>query len=205
MDTEQTTTPAGVPGQVAPLKRGASAWLLRIMLTVGVLWLFSLVVSSFLEAQDRAVKNDMRSIATAMEVYRQDHGSYPMPSPMEALIYPPPSSPALAYHRVEPGSASLAGVTTPVSYMSSLFTDPFSKDALFPYVYWRTDDRWLMASPGFDLDYDLPADFTLVGDRGLLLGRLLDYTYDPTNGYRSNGDVWRLSEDPNPKPTSPAW
>jgi len=95
--------------------------------------------------------------------------------------------------------------------------DPFCRDKGATFVYWSVvpgrmpaDNKyagaggigWILVSPGPDGDYDLPGYFYYDGrvrqPSPLLLGGTNSkgsaFTYDPTNGLISDGDIWRISQ-----------
>jgi hypothetical protein len=147
---------------------------------------------------------DMRSLATAIEVYSVDYEVYP-PWTQSAYRIDWYSSVAA------PSFDTRASITTPVSYIQSLPRDPFSPDKANrdTFAYWSCDTGWLLWSRGPDKDFDiyhpdleataLITSTTQEGTTLTLLDKtaaeayLLDVTYDPTNGIESDGDVWRWS------------
>src|SRR5690606_38889862 len=96
------------------------------------------------------------------------------------------------------GLAIASGLTTPVAYMSALLIDPFGPASkVTPYIYHREKWGFILISAGPDMDYDItdPAEVYsgLPGEPGeKLIGG--PWTYDPTNGTISNGDVWRVRD-----------
>lgn len=115
--------------------------------------------------------------------------------------------------------AAFQTLTTPMSYITRFPIDEFCpiKDATF--IYWsinpgETDPSgkivgsetafgWIMVSAGPDKDYDIPDDYDVYDPRipqpsmRLLTGvggRGSAFTYDPTNGTLSSGDIWRVKQ-----------
>ena len=102
--------------------------LIELLIVVAIIAILAAIaVPNFLEAQVRAkvsrAKNDMRSIATALEAYRLDYNIYPPDgnawnttfgvAPYRGLVpYPNPS---------------LVVITTPVAYMTSVPREAFSR------------------------------------------------------------------------------
>lgn len=163
----------------------------------------------------------MRSLATALESYFLDHNAYP-PMVMSraisanagnrgwnasdfrtfALMLPPPG-------------VSSATLTTPVAYLTSYFVDPLAMTKGDTFGYFTDGKDWILVSPGPDGDFDLMLD---AGDldfstRNDLIEKVYDsannqkflllttgsgprgaFTYDPTNGNLSSGDVWRVKQ-----------
>jgi type II secretion system protein G len=104
--------------------------LIELLIVVAIIAILAAIaVPNFLEAQTRAKvsrnKADMRSVATAMEAYAVDNNKYPPPWDYNNAQTPHtwgtfveiPSGP---FH-----SRTSGYLTTPVSYMTSLPSDPF--------------------------------------------------------------------------------
>lgn len=177
--------------------------LIELLIVVAIIAILAAVaVPNFLEAQTRAkisrVKNDMRCMATALESYCVDHNGYP-PN-YDTPLYPG-----------GPGDESrvFASLTSPVAFLTNVPRDVFRpdvrephrgtyyeyiasdtvfalpqyKDSLAPW-YRRTGTRWSLASVGPDR-------------RNQYVGHQLPiwavFTYDPTNGSVSRGDLWRTN------------
>jgi type II secretory pathway pseudopilin PulG len=126
------------------------------------------------------VLGDMRSIAVALEAYAIDHRALPPAIPM-------PAAGAAAVQMIGPH------LTTPVAYLVGSPTDPGSPDRQWPYAYFTDGKGWILYSVGYDGDYDLiPSkvyDGSTTQPSPLLEGG--PWTYDPTNGTDSSGDIWR--------------
>ena len=152
------------------------------------------------------VKADQRSMATALESYNIDHGGYPAwntePSRNafgeKALKHEVLAG--LPTFAREPGLETL---TTPVTYISAYFADPFAPLRGATFCYWPTyistseleTPAWIIWSPGPDERYDLTMDniAQVYGSHEEFPSdRLRELTYDPTNGTKSAGDVWRF-------------
>lgn len=135
------------------LKRAKGFTLIELLIVVAIIAILAAIaVPNFLEAQTRAkvsrAKADMRSLATAMESYFVDHLGYPHQSHsrvedgfygvnymsnlpgMHPLKYMP------TFTSMIPGSP-MHTLTTPVSYVSSIFEDPFSPQNGGKYCYSR--------------------------------------------------------------------
>jgi len=108
------------------------------------------------------------------------------------------------------------------AYVDSYPTDPFCADHGATFVYWnvfpgaRGPDRntagevsevrglgWICISPGPDGRYDLPGSYSVYNPAVPLPSPLLlsgtnpkgaAFTYDPTNGLVSSGDIWRFKQ-----------
>ncbi len=120
-------------------------------------------------------KSDLRSMATALEAYWIDSAWYPP----NLNTNPPQVSSAL---------------TTPVAYVTMVFPDVFAPTPGTSLRYYTDGKGWIMWSAGPDNDYDLQwqiynLSFDQPSDELLAL-----YTYDPTNGTVSDGDIWRVRD-----------
>jgi prepilin-type N-terminal cleavage/methylation domain-containing protein len=186
--------------------------LIELLIVVAIIAILALIaVPNFLEAQTRArvarVKSDMRSLATALESYRVDYNGVPQYDSWEG---------------VNAGVDRLTMrvgyfwrmLTTPISYITSPFRDPFvvigrhsstildpndnDSDLLDPWIQVGTGDPspsydeqtaaqlWCMVSYGPD-----QADNTI--NLGPYPFTNTACPYDPTNGTVSRGDVYRHS------------
>lgn len=136
--------------------------------------------SDFLFKAD-PVRSDLRSLSTALEAYMIDNDTYPR---------------------------TLHLLTTPDTYIAAIPPDPFGPTTGWrkhvPFAYHRhvPDDAdphgmgWILWSRGPDEDYDLnPGNIAKVYDTPTSQPTLLlitQFTYDSTNGSKSDGDVWRV-------------
>ena len=177
--------------------------LIELLIVVAIIAILAAIaVPNFLEAQTRSkvsrVKEDFRSIATALESYAVDHN----------LHYPPVQNPPGANHLER-----LIPLTTPVAYLTSIMTDPFNTEihpAVTPYE-WQVPVFW--AAPWWDLVSQSTKDIIWAEDPSLATMKpawfLISYSpdkdfdvndngwastiqyYDPTNGTVSDGDIVR--------------
>jgi type II secretion system protein G len=185
--------------------RGAPGFtLIELLVVVAIIAILAAIaLPNFLEAQTRAkvsrAKADMRTIATAVEVYRVDWNSYPVAQAADRTL-------EYRYRQI----------TTPVAYITAPPEDPFGDrvsqsftaqplhyrlydylsdvDAPTGWTFFNRFDgygvkqqvnasiRWFTSSQGPDrssnLDGDVPADYFVA--------------YDPTNGSLSPGDIYRF-------------
>jgi type II secretion system protein G len=171
--------------------------LIELLIVVAIIAILAAIaVPNFLEAQTRAkasrVKNDMRTLATALESYAVDYNRYPGDQDNNP------------FHPTERGFYKL---TTPVAYITTLARDPFSGDvqtgnpnnpsvAAF-YVLACGDDNavnrersrcYVIISLGPDRtdSSDNQDDWPAACFLGM---------YDPTNGTVSDGDILRFGGD----------
>jgi type II secretion system protein G len=183
-------------GRSAMHRRGFT--LIELLIVVAIIAILAAIaVPNFLEAQTRAkvsrVKADQRSLATAIETYRIDWNRYPNTDTryLEERYVP---------------------MTTPTAYITSIFFDPFGDNVLlsdgqaYPAEYHVFDfidlkdtmnsfvistllplgqmrglpdaEHWYVASQGPDRD---------IGAQN----NEFYFTYDPTNGSISDGDIIR--------------
>lgn len=162
---------------------------------LGIVWLVLIVpamlaaiaIPNFLEAQTRAkvarTQSDMRSLATALEAYAIDNKTYP---------------------------AQLRQLTSPVAYITAIPLDVFAaKDGQAGDLRWfaytplpfeseRTQTRytaWVLASRGPDGVFSPDPARELSAAKDLkteeIQRLLVPKTYDPSNGTRSAGDIFR--------------
>ena len=208
--------------------------LIELLIVVAIIAILAAIaVPNFLEAQVRSkvsrVKADQRSLATALESYYIDNNSYPATDSSnwgttEGFVingFPTASPGAKAiptFRTKQNNTDQLATITTPIAYITSIFTDPFAKTKGASFAYSTpqanlgpevSNAGWITWSYGPDTDEpqgpgDVP--FTTTGsprvetvfynprDRTPSEQLLIFATYDPTNGTTSNGDVWRLKQ-----------
>jgi len=101
--------------------------LIELLIVVAIIALLAAIaVPNFLEAQTRAkvsrAKNDLRTLATALETYRVDNNDYPYISDDAAGEWIMPAG--FPHHHTSP-----AGLTTPMAYLTSALYDPFVFDS----------------------------------------------------------------------------
>lgn len=138
------------------------------------------------------VRGDQRALSMAIEAYATEHGILPPMVPLAgADVLMRDSGPT---PRTLP---SAFGMVAREGKASKVF-DPFTFDLRFPFAYFEDGKGWILISPGPDRKYDI-ADPAAVYDGAipqpsahLLAGG--PWTYDPTNGTVSQGDVWRVRE-----------
>jgi prepilin-type N-terminal cleavage/methylation domain-containing protein len=200
--------------------------LIELLIVVAIIAILAAIaVPNFLEAQVRSkvsrARTDMRSAATALEAYSVDTNHYP---PM--LGNPPYGQPINNLDGY--GNARGYGfrglphnLTTPVAYVTSVFTDvfkigtvanigasigkPFVSGNPFDasFIYHNIRQFADVAGSGFDNgdieDYGLWRLFSLGPDRKYnSLGTAdptLGWIYDPTNGTVSSGFIIRTQKD----------
>jgi hypothetical protein len=97
-------------------------------------------------------------------------------------------------------------LTTPIAYIGRYPRDPFAPALSATYGYQETlDNRYaLLLSPGPDSQYDLDPETDFVPGDTESRNRLLALRWDPTNGTRSDGDLWYIVATPRKKAIDPA-
>lgn len=186
--------------------------LIELLIVIAIIAILALIaVPNFLEAQVRAkvsrVHGDMRSIATAIEAYAVDWGSY-MPSTAEI-------------DGASGEEAAYQALTTPVAFMTSIPRDPFTEkgskgsggqdDYRVVFKYMRVTENtnagnvlcrekghvWLLGSLGPAMRLTPPSDPNAgsTSPRSIVAG-LSDgiWVYDSTNGTMSFGQIIRTSQ-----------
>ncbi|MBX7244893.1 MAG: hypothetical protein K1X53_05305 [Candidatus Sumerlaeaceae bacterium] len=144
------------------------------------------------------VRSDMRSFATGLESYYADNNRFP---PLAPLTFGASSLAAGFIERMgganlsapHAGSTQLGGLTTPISYLNSLFSDPFVFENI-PFAYYADSGGWIVFSPGPDGFYDIVPNRDYVSSNSQSLDTLLSKSFDPTNGTVSGGDIWRVRQ-----------
>lgn len=190
------------------MQTGRKVFRIVVMLSVGM---FALLVAYALRKVlspprpqwGMRLKADMRSLATGLESYYVDNGCYPActfnPQLGANAFAPPGSFPKhFSTFRILTPKDQLLTLTTPTAYVTNYFPDQFSdvKGATFGYYTATESDytSWILYSPGPDMDYDFAwwdFDPKVPQPSDALLAK---YTYDPTNGTISDGDVWRVKQ-----------
>lgn len=177
--------------------------LIELLIVVAVIAILAAIaLPNFLEAQTRAkvsrVAADLRTIATALEVYRVDNNQYP------AENYPSPLLESTGTGSALPNRVKLAPLTSPIAYITGLPGDPFANERdplnmLAPpiYHYAALNDVLYPGASFFDGDNDdmVACQWVLQGngpDRSPDLPNWQFPRYDPTNGTVSLGNIVRL-------------
>jgi prepilin-type N-terminal cleavage/methylation domain-containing protein len=200
--------------------------LIELLIVVAIIAILAAIaVPNFLEAQVRSkvarTQSDIRSMAVAVESYHVDFNQYPLPvavmSSDFSIVYPMPSP----NHNLYAQNFLPQTVTTPIAYITTIFSDVFADASLEPspeqqYIYyqnWEYTRRladaagasftqpqttranafgsWIMSANGPDLDRK-DLSPTAVGPTNLING-----VYNATNGTVSNGDVIRTQRNPS--------
>jgi type II secretion system protein G len=189
--------------------------LIELLIVVAIIAILAAIaIPNFLAAQTRSkvskVKAEQQSIATALESYYVDNNIYPAPDEVPAGV-------GKASDDGNHDGQLPRALTTPVAFVSSLFKDPFKVNGKGIYEYgggypaspnaatvtngtyfaWP-GNGWIVSSYGPDVVDGYSSTKLLEesawGDSAFGTNPRLDaspFTYDPTNGTTSGGDVWR--------------
>ncbi len=184
--------------------------LIELLIVVAIIAILAAIaVPNFMEAQVRAkvsrVKNDHRTMATAIESYAVDYNRPPLGVQELSRV-----GLGAGLGWAEKEYISQAFLTTPVAYLNSILLDPFftenrDKDGRHTYVYhgyvhpdltgthkkckelgytWATMSRG-PANPEFGIQKGIQSHLTGATDA---------WAYDPTNGTRSIGAIIRTNK-----------
>lgn len=179
---------------------------LAIFIVVGTLFLGIFTyygvprfVIPYFEAKPAQADEFLTRTTTAIAAYKSDFGAFP---PMEELNHfrrhnknlTRSRSYGIFTHRI-------ASLTSPTAYLNpDLPGDPYAmpeQSCPAGYFVGEFDGKPIAVvySAGPNLKYNIrPPDLRLITTRQGLLDYLATQTYDPTNGTRSGGDLWRLLE-----------
>jgi prepilin-type N-terminal cleavage/methylation domain-containing protein len=175
--------------------------LIELLIVVAIIAILAAIaVPNFLEAQTRAkvtrARSDMRAIASGIETYFMDYGTYTNDS--DEILG-------------ESNQSGLLGITTPIAYVATLPYDPFrslEKNGYYELCSGADHQGWgslygaqgsekaiqcyLLLSPGPDAALDLGnADTDDTTNNDTFPWGTICISYDATNGTKSNGDLYR--------------
>lgn len=227
------------------MKKGFT--LIELLIVVAIIAILAAIaVPNFLEAQVRSkvsrAKADMRSYSTGIETYYVDNNVYPVAA-RGTTAYPSgqPNDPTTQGNinrylatptaaatsplgnlstfaaRNSTGAGQIAVLTTPISYITSYFPDPFADAKGTTFAYYADTNGWIVWSAGPDGDQGQSTDLHGAGMTSTIAVDTVyvsnaaqpsptlnagsnnasptqAFTYDPTNGTVSPGDVWRVKQ-----------
>ena len=145
-------------------------------------------------------KSDARSMTMALAAYHAEHGDFPplVPATLSDQGLKKLAGAGLRFPRCTPA------LTTPIAYISSFFPDVQFSNIAGEFVPMQMAFRgrhMLQFTTGRDdrLDYDPLRDILSAEDPQEAVRR---FSYDPTNGTRSSGDLFRFETFPEDLETS---
>lgn len=181
--------------------------LIELLIVVAIIAILAAIaVPNFLESQTRAkvsrAKNDLRSLATAIESYGVDYNKYPTYGRITTggVV----EFPAIGNDINDKMCFNVSAVTTPIGYIQKNFDDIFGKGINFNKDITRYYEYINMKQHIDNFGGSVPADMLEVydktgfwrivsagpdGDRGYDIR--MNIIYDSTNGTVSDGDIVR--------------
>jgi len=180
------------------LRRGFT--LIELLIVVGIISILAAIaLPNFLEAQLRAkiarIKADMRTVSVAWEAYAIDNNRYPVDWDNNPI-------------GGEADQIGMVMVTTPIAYIESFPTDPFSvmknpasneyaphfeiASCSFAYCIYSLGPNFIEEFDGNDEWPDGAIDTGRGTPGEISTGAINMRPYDPTNGVISDGDIHRL-------------
>ncbi|MCX7044413.1 MAG: hypothetical protein NTX50_02865 [Candidatus Sumerlaeota bacterium] len=86
-------------------------------------------------------------------------------------------------------------MTTPLAYLTTIPCIPFriEKSGQIYFSYYTTGSAYILYCPGYDQRYDIDPIKDFTADTLPTSPSLVLKTYDPTNGLKSAGDIWRTN------------
>ena len=163
--------------------------LIELLIVVAIIAILAAIaVPNFLEAQTRSkvsrVKSDQRSLATAIETYYVDNNTYPAHTQTRSFQWdanganaqPTGATNVRPTFRRYTGAGSALSITTPISYVTSVFVDafPIKQGQSFGYYAPATGSDWLLASPGPSLSWSTPGVLNTTGTANIWPGGVVD-------------------------------
>ena len=196
-------------------KKKSGFTLIELLIVVAIIAILAAIaIPNFLAAQIRAqvsrTQADMRSIATGLESYYVDSNKYPW----AGLAYQQHSfnsrlimltTPVAYMSSIPPDPFAIRNSQFPFPSQNGVATYEYAdrESAIAPFLefagtppdqspvfdsFFTSNTQWYLVSNGpdqrnvFQLGYSVPAGAT---------NYVTVYTYDPSNGTVSNGDIWR--------------
>lgn len=197
--------------------------LIELLIVVAIIAILAAIaVPNFLEAQVRSkvsrVRSDQRSLATGLEAYYVDNNDYPgWDKEANAANGFKAATGAFKIHTFKVWTASnrtFHTLTTPIGYITDYFKDPFADTKGTTFGYYKDSNGWILYSYGPDTDegtlahgdidaqvetlynsaFSQPTVTLLCMSGGNTPAGSNSYTYDPSNGTVSEGDVYRVKQ-----------
>lgn len=198
--------------------------LIELLIVVAIIAILAAIaVPNFLEAQVRSkvsrVRSDQRSLATGLESYYVDNNDYPSWTKVatDSANGFKPTANAATIHTFKVWTASnrtYHTLTTPIGYITDYFKDPFADTKGATFGYYKDANGWILYSFGPDTDegtsgkgdidrtvetlynsaYSQPTVTLITGMAASAVAGEGAYTYDPSNGTVSEGDIYRVKQ-----------
>jgi hypothetical protein len=173
-------------------------------------------------ADNVRVRSDLFKISKALESYYLDHHCYPGEVPLSHFSFRPKydtskvpittwdpgftnleKAGGQGLNGIDPGltKPGVAGLTTPVAYLTMLPTDPFINfkgEKNIPYAYhvytYISDPGFIIWSPGPDKTYNITDTTNLYNpEKKLISKKLRLLSFYPELIYENkNGDIWSI-------------
>jgi prepilin-type N-terminal cleavage/methylation domain-containing protein len=187
------------------MKKDHAFTLIELLIVVAIIAILAAIaVPNFLEAQARAkvssAKNGLRLIQTALMAYwvdwnyqlLRDSNDSDTPADHRGLDFTKETGQTPDVFVIAPLEfytfRAFRPLTTPVAYITSVPIDPFSK--IMPFAYdTREVNNKIHYSIVASMGPDAIAGHWLFGGSG---GPSRGVPYDPSNGTKSVGDIWRI-------------
>lgn len=176
--------------------------LIELLIVVAIIGILAAIaVPNFLNAQMRAkiakVESDMKSLSSSLEMYLLDNGSYPGDHDLDNYMN---------------GENGLFKLTTPISYMSSLPSDPFVERKMRMYLSQSSNAYAPQGRPDYEMGSGADNDGAYRKQAYSLMSYGPDFVddnsshdpfpfgtdmdrYDITNGLKSSGNIFRFGGD----------
>ncbi|MCE5228839.1 hypothetical protein LLG95_04485 [bacterium] len=187
-------------------------WLMLFIVFVAVPFVGYLImpISPLGESATRSkvsrVQSDLRALSLAIETYYVEHRAYPAwavgnDGENHLLSERNPSYGVPTFMIRSAERPKLATLTTPVAYMPAYPQDQFPPDWQYrirtAYAYrvgGKYGEGFILYSPGPDLVYDIVPEEDYDPAQRAPSVSLINKTYDPTNGIKSRGDIYRVKQ-----------
>lgn len=137
-------------------KRQRAFTLIELLIVVLIIAILAAIaIPNFMEFQVRAkvarAKNDMRTLAGALEAYHVENGDYPYISDHEEGEWTMPAG--FPYNRTSPG-----GLTTPIAYLVATLPDPFALHVSKGGGLWMPDGPPVLHYERLGFGFDVNGD-----------------------------------------------
>lgn len=205
--------------------------LIELLIVVAIIAILAAIaVPNFLEAQTRAkvsrVRADMRTVVTGTELYRVDHGRYPIPSGEDGRFLTNPQTAPDGWTETR----TPVVLTTPIAYLNNRPPDAFAKKGSDEQHFYYTTLDYIRLKEGEHGDEEFrdfyrdltgkwpsqPVLFSMLSlgpdqahnvghghghdhdhdDHGHDHDHNSPAIYDPTNGTISSGDIHFMGPGP---------